>query len=274
MASFVPTIFDWLADEKRHFEIYVDGPSLPAVGVPSNLLLMRSQWGHLRKFAHPLTALEAAWQSKQPAPDVIYCEPLYNDFATVLGLHGDCNHPPLPVAFGESFLKRVYGILTSNPSKWQRTILVVCYDEHGGFFDHVAPPAMPYAPPDGADWQDASSFATLGVRIPGLIVSPLVEPRSVYKGLLDHTSILQLIIERWGDPVDLNAFGDAARRKNMGHVQSLSAVLTRSTPRLDDILGQIPDPPPPAGTSIQPPLTDTGRMFQAASSEFGRTPAA
>jgi hypothetical protein len=62
-------------------------------------------------------------------------EPLYNDFATVLQLHGNCNHPPLPMSFGEAFLKNVYDALTSNPGKWSRTVMIVCYDEHGGFFD-------------------------------------------------------------------------------------------------------------------------------------------
>jgi phospholipase C len=255
------TLFDYLARKNERFAIYVDSESIPALGVPSNLLLMRSQWGHLRKHAHPLGRLHPDWNGPDPAPAVIYCEPLYNDFAVALKRHGTCNHAPLPVAFGEGFLKRVYDALTSNPAKWARTLLVICYDEHGGFFDHVAPPEMHYAPPAGATWADPTAFTTFGVRIPGLIVSPLVEPRSVFKGRLDHTSILQLMVERFGAPIDLAEFGDARARKAVGQVQSLAAALTRATPRT--AIPTVPQAPAPAGPVTTAPLNETGRMFQA-----------
>jgi phospholipase C len=259
------TIFDYLARKGERFAIYVDSEPLPALGVPSNLLLMRSQWGHLRKHAQPLERLRADWNDPTPAPAVIYCEPLYNDFAVALKRHGTCNHAPLPLAFGEGFLKRVYAALTSNPARWARTLLVVCYDEHGGFFDHVRPPEMRYAPPAGSDWVDRNAFTTLGVRIPGLVVSPLVEPRSVFKGRLDHTSILQLMVERFGSPIDLAEFGDALARKTIGHVQSLGALLTRSAPRAD--VPQVAAAPTATSPSALAPLNETGRMFQAVLNE-------
>ena len=73
-------------------------------------------------------------------------------------------------------------------------MLVICYDEHGGFFDHVAPPGMKYQPPLDSVWLDPRPFTTLGVRVPGIVVSPLVEAGSCFSGLLDHTSILQLLV--------------------------------------------------------------------------------
>jgi phospholipase C len=192
---------------------------------------------------------------------VIYCEPFYNDFATVFGKHGTCNHAPLPVCFGEGLLKRIYEALTSNPAKWARTVLISCYDEHGGFFDHVPPPPLSHPPPDDAVWENRTPFATLGVRIPALVISPWVERGSVYKGLLDHTSILQLMVDRFGEPGDLSTFGQAGARRAAG-IQSLADVLTRTTPRLDT-LTTLPTPPGPTGAPVQGPRSETSKMFEA-----------
>jgi phospholipase C len=154
----------------------------------------------------------------------------------------------------------VYTTLTSNPTKWARTMLIVCYDEHGGFFDHVAPPAMAYGAPAGNQWLDPSPMTTLGVRIPAIVVSPLVEPGSAFHGLLDHTSILQLLVDRFGAPADLVGFGVAAQRKSNG-VQSLASVLTRKAARAD--VPQMPAAPPRPGEVVaQAPVTNMGRMFQ------------
>jgi phospholipase C len=256
------TLFDWLESKGKRFEIYVDAQSIADVGAPSNLLLMKSQWRHVVNHGQPLDHLVGSWNSAAKAPDVIYCEPFYNDFATALGTHGNCNHPPLPLAYGEAFLKRVYEALTSNRAKWARTMLVICYDEHGGFFDHVRPPEMRYAAPAGNIWlQPSQPFQTLGVRIPGIVVSPLVERGSVYKGLLDHTSILQLMVDRFGTPTDLDYFGEAAIRKQH-QVASLSSVLTRTTAR-DDLLHGLQAPPVPVAGATTPPVSELGRMFRA-----------
>jgi phospholipase C len=253
------TLFDWL-EGKHAYEIYVDAKAVADLGPPSVLLLMESQWGHVASHAQPLDALAARWNSSAPAPAFMFCEPFYNDFATVLGLQGNCNHAPLAMAFGEDFLRRVYAALTSNPKKWARTLMIVCYDEHGGFFDHVAPPAMEYAPPPGHQWTDASPMTTLGVRVPGIIVSPLVEPGSAFHGLLDHTSILQLLVDRLGGPADLATFGVAAQRKSKG-VQSLANVLTRSAPRSD--VPALPASPRLPGGGPPQAQGAMARMFQA-----------
>lgn len=261
-----PTFFDWLKNKGKSFEIYVDAKPIADVGPPSGLLLMKSQWKHVIENAHILDELQARWQSADPAPDVIYCEPFFNDFATAIGLHGNCNHPPLPLAFGEDLLRRVYLALTSNPAKWARTMLVICYDEHGGFFDHVAPPDMRFKPPVGSNWSDPSPFGTLGVRVPGLVVSPLVEPGSAFHGLLDHTSILQLMVDRFGDPQDLSFFGDAPSRKN-NRVLSLSSVLNRTAPRND--VPAVPAAPvlSPGSASTTPAISEVARLFRGVISD-------
>jgi phospholipase C len=256
-----PTVLDWLSRHNIPFEIYVDAPFIAGVGHPSNFVLMPSQWQHLDRAAHGLDTLVSRWSSGGPAPSVIYCEPYYNDLATAVGGgHGNCNHAPLPMAYGEIFLKKVYDALTSNPARWQRTLMILCYDEHGGFFDHVAPPPMRCAMPTGGTWHDRTDYTTLGIRVPAILVSPIVEPRSVFSGLLDHTSILQLIVDRFGAPSDLDFFGVASARRDdsANPIQSLARALPSDTLRSDI-------PRLPARTlalpAMQPGASANGRLF-------------
>lgn len=254
------TVFDFLNKKQRNYKIYVDADPIANLGPPASMAIMKSQWKNVLTHAHTLDTLTQDWQSSSKAPDVIYCEPFFNDFATAIGLHGNCNHPPLPIAYGEGFLRKVYTALTSNPTKWARTMLVICYDEHGGFFDHVAPPEMTYGPPAGSNWLKKDPFPTLGIRVPGIVVSPLVEHQSVYKQTLDHTSILQLMVEKFGTPADLAFFGDAPNRKNKG-INSLSATLTRTTPRRNEWI-TLPDAPTPAGPATTPAISDVAKIFR------------
>jgi phospholipase C len=254
------TIFDWLAGQNVTYGIYVDAEPIANMGPPSNLFLMKSLWKHVIGHGHTLKTLDAEWLSSAPAPRFMYIEPFFNDFATALGMHGNCNHPPLPIAYGEDFLRRVYTTLTANPDKWKRTMLVICYDEHGGLFDHVVPPAMYYAPGPTNRWLTKIPFETLGVRIPGVVVSPLVEPRAVCNALFDHTSIQQLLVEKFGKPTDLSYFGQAEYRRQQG-VQSLSVALTRSSPRSD--MPNVPDAPRPSFPyAITPPVSTIGQLFR------------
>ena len=254
------TVFDWLDKKELPYRIYVDAAPLANVGPPASMLVMKSQWRNVVTHAHTLTQLATDWQSDDPAPAVIYCEPFFNDFAIAIGKHGNCNHPPLPMSYGEQFLKTVYTTLTSNPAKWARTLMILCYDEHGGFFDHVPPPRMHYEAPDGHRWLDRSPFETLGVRIPAIIASPLVEPGSVCHELFDHTSILQLIVDKFGSPDDLAYFGDAPNRKANG-IKSLAVTVTGRT-RAPDV--QVPDPPPAMGPATTPPISDIAVLFRRA----------
>jgi phospholipase C len=74
--------------------------------------------------------------------------------------------------------------------------MILYYDEHGGFYDHVAPPSIPYK----TLGNDSHSFTSLGPRIPGLIISPFVKRGSVFSQTLDHTSVLQLLAQKFNKP--------------------------------------------------------------------------
>lgn len=104
-------------------------------------------------------------------------------------------HPPHNMVYGEQLIAAVYNAVRSAPT-WPRTLLVIVYDEHGGCFDHVPPPA---AVPPGEPYPDGFRFDRYGIRVPAVIVSPYIAPGSIIRpplGLVgaptppfDHCSI-------------------------------------------------------------------------------------
>lgn len=121
-------------------------------------------------------------------PAFSFIEPCYN----WPGQNDD--HPPHTTLRAQALLGSVYNALRQNEPLWNSTLLVVLYDEHGGFYDHVSPPAA--VPPDG-HLLPTFSFDRLGVRVPALLVSPWVE-RTILKIEFDHTSLLKYLTEKWG----------------------------------------------------------------------------
>lgn len=108
------------------------------------------------------------------------------------------DHPPHNVAYGEQLVADVYNAVRSGP-RWKQTLLVITYDEHGGCYDHVAPP--PATPPDNRA-PDGFDFGVFGVRVPAVIVSPYVPARSIIRppGRIpfDHTSIIATLRRLFG----------------------------------------------------------------------------
>jgi len=105
--------------------------------------------------------------------------------------------------------------------------MILTHDEHGGFFDHIPPLPIPYNPPN----DEYTPFETTGVRVPSIVISPFVTSRSVYKGNLDHTSILQFIAERFAPGED--GYSEAVNERQNQGIGSVSQVLNLDTPRLD-----------------------------------------
>jgi phospholipase C len=131
--------------------------------------------------------------AKGALPPVSWIDPRFKDLR-VLGPNSNDDHPPSDVVAGQELVMTIYNALSSGP-KWARTLLVITYDEHGGFYDHVPPPA--------AVDDDPEKFGRLGVRVPALLVSPLVERGSTSSTVLgrdfhfDHTSIVKTILTRF-----------------------------------------------------------------------------
>ncbi|CAO3673695.1 unnamed protein product [Umbelopsis ramanniana] len=107
-------------------------------------------------------------------PSVSFLDPAY--FSILNCVQEDDAHPPSDIAETERLLKNVYETLRASP-QWNETLLIVTFDEHGGYFDHVPTPTS--APnPDGITVSDFD-FDRLGVRVPMLLISPWVEAGSV-----------------------------------------------------------------------------------------------
>jgi len=120
-------------------------------------------------------------------PSVAYIDPAYT--LPVLGLGSD-DHPPADIRAGEWFLSQVYRAVTTGPA-WPRTLLVITFDEWGGFFDHVPPAHAP----------DVNPLHSLrGFRVPTLLISPFARRGHVDHHVYDHTSVLKLIEWRFGLP--------------------------------------------------------------------------
>lgn len=73
---------------------------------------------------------------------------------------------------GEGLIAKLYNAIRSNDALWQKTLLIVLYDEHGGFYDHEVPPA-PVAPDE---YTAEFAFNQLGLRVPAVLISPWVDP--------------------------------------------------------------------------------------------------
>ncbi len=113
-------------------------------------------------------------------PPVVWVDPAfsYND-----------NHPPHHPALGELFLAALHEALATSPL-WDKVLVLITYDEHGGFFDHVPPPLA-------ADDRAADGFDQLGFRVPSLLLGGYVKP-GVDHAVYDHTSWLAWICQQHG----------------------------------------------------------------------------
>ena len=124
-------------------------------------------------------------------PPVSFVEPRF--LGEDIGASND-DHPFADIRNGQAFMNEVYSAVTSGPA-WANTVFVINYDEWGGFFDHVPPPAAPI--PD-ADISAGNEDGLLGFRTPCLVISPFAQREHVATQTLDHTSILKMIEWRWG----------------------------------------------------------------------------
>ena len=127
--------------------------------------------GYLDKFAYfdrrsllaPRNFLDDAKEGKLPA--VSWIDPNFVDVSFIGPSGSNDDHPPSDIKAGQELVLKSYSALVNSP-KWRKTMLIVTYDEHGGFFDHVLPPAA---------HDDEPAFRTYGVRVPALVVSPFTE---------------------------------------------------------------------------------------------------
>lgn len=115
-------------------------------------------------------------------------EPRYFD---LLGAEANDDHPAHDVGNGQRLVKEVYEMLRASP-QWNESLLIVSYDEHGGFYDHVETPYVGVPNPDGMRGPAPFlfDFDRLGVRVPTIMVSPWIK-----KGTGNLISIICIVFE-------------------------------------------------------------------------------
>jgi phospholipase C len=131
--------------------------------------------------------------AKGNLPDYSFIEPNFNDHESDSGDEvANDQHPDHNVQAGELFMAQVYNAIKSSPL-WPNTALLIVYDEHGGIYDHVVPPACTpdqfTASPNDTGTGMPFAFDRLGVRVPAILVSPWVAKGTVVDRVFDHASI-------------------------------------------------------------------------------------
>jgi phospholipase C len=126
-------------------------------------------------------------------PEYSFVEPNYNDHDTDSGEEvANDQHPDHDVQAGELLIAEVYMAIKRSPL-WPNTALLVVYDEHGGIYDHVVPPACPKdkfsAPANSTGTGMAFDFDRLGVRVPAILISPWIPKGTIVNRVFDHASI-------------------------------------------------------------------------------------
>lgn len=157
-----PTIWDRLNDAGIDWKSYFG--DLPFLFLWGRLRAQQNHFGRFEEF------LDQARSGTLPA--VCHIEPIYQF---------NSDHPPQDTALGQAFLSSILSSIAEGP-QWARTMVILCYDEHGGFFDHVAPPIV-------ADERAADGFGQLGVRVPGIVISPYTKRGYVSSTLHEHSSV-------------------------------------------------------------------------------------
>jgi phospholipase C len=257
------TIYDKLDAAKIPWRIYHDG--LPqTAGIQS----LRSQY--VDPFTQNFSEMSnfAGDLASGRLPNYVFIEPDYDTGNNYVG--GNSMHPLNDVRKGDGLIKTVYEALRNSPY-WSNTMLIITFDEHGGFFDHCVPPTTV---PTGDDYRYADpptrgfGFNRYGVRVPNVIISAFTPAGLLLDGLsnpnlvFDHSSVLATAELRFGLPSLTNRDENA---------NTLIAALSLSDARTDAPTA-LPGPPPdiagaptpvPAAALATSPLSGNQQSFLA-----------
>jgi phospholipase C len=236
------TIFDRLRLANKKFRIYT-GDSYPQVGLLQGISIL-SDIDDFGDFAQDL---------KDPGYDADYTfiEPRYDQISTSinqwLGSHLDVGsalsvtnnsqHPANSVALGEQLIKSVYEAVRNSPL-WNESMLIITWDEHGGFFDHVKPPPAQPIPtstaPNGIQGNvNGFMFDQYGPRVPAVVISPWCPQNMIEHRQLEHSVIPATIEQVFGlVSMTVRDYGFAG--------VGLQKLATLATPRTVSVT--IPDP--------------------------------
>ncbi|MEA2441689.1 MAG: phospholipase [Thermoleophilaceae bacterium] len=217
------TVFDRLKHAGRSWKIYA-GDWTPGVAALKGIGFW--DWSWYTDFADDVG-------SGDYDVDYTWIEPSYGHITSDYAC-GTSQHPQDDVTRGERLIKCTYDALRASPV-WDTSLLIVTYDEHGGFYDHATPPqATP--PGDGGEKSGYDKygfrFDQYGVRVPAVVVSPLIPRNLIDHSTYDHSSI----------PATLNyLFGLDPLTERDAQANGVQTLLSLSDPRTDTP-EEMPDP--------------------------------
>jgi len=186
------TVFDLLGDAKLDWTVYM-GDEFPQA-LHMDGMVERLAEGKFRPFSFFRNDLRAGGFAKS----YVFIEPDWHPFTKFKG--GNSQHPMDDVTRGERLIKETYEAIRNSPA-WESSLLIITYDEHGGFYDHVAPPTT-VDPGDKTTNQFNNKydfgFRQLGVRVPAVVVSPFIAKGVIDHRLYDHSSVPATIERMFG----------------------------------------------------------------------------
>jgi phospholipase C len=222
------TIYEMLDSENIDWAVY-HGDAFPQVMslAGMDLLTMATNFHDMDDFEEDLQDGSIA--------NFVFVEPDYGDDITGNTYKcGNSQHPLDDITHGERLIKRVYEAIRGS-DLWGQSMLIISYDEGGGFFDHVVP--GPTVPPgdsttDPVNNHNNFDFTQLGVRVPAIVCSPWIPRNVIDHREYEHASVPKTVEQLWALP---------AMTDRDDHARDLSALLTLSSPRTD-----APETLPPA----------------------------
>jgi phospholipase C len=217
------SIFDKLSYKGLQWRIYADQNGSVLGGIPQVSSLKGITYG---VDTNAIGSFASDLQGPYPYA-YTFIEPNYGDVYGGSYTGGSSQHPMDSAAGGEGLIKTVYEAIRNSPV-WQRSLLIITYDEHGGFYDSVrtqaATPPDDGAPRDLAINSGGFLFDVYGVRVPAVIVSPLIPAGTVDHTLYDHASV----------SATLNAlYGTGFMTQRDAKANTLTHLLSLSEPRTD-----------------------------------------
>lgn len=258
----IPTIFNVLQDQGKSWSIFSD----EAVSLTYwQFSCIGGYQNNVKDYSDFKTRCQVSddGDPDHKLPAYSFIEP---KFQGIIDLPNDY-HPPHNICRGENFLADVYQAVRNCPYR-DKILLIVTFDEHGGCYDHVAPPSGA-APPDPypVSRDGTFKFDRYGVRVPAIVVSSYVEPGTVFRAdpgaaPYDHTSILATIRDWPFLNLDKSKFLPSPR---IQAAPTLDRVLTRT---IDNPNQNWPDITPKCtidGTDASPntPLNDLQKRLIA-----------
>lgn len=177
----IPTIFDVLDTQELEWRVYNNSVLFSL----TKTMFFEKYWTNVTNFAGIGDFQQACQTGKLPT--FTFLEPSFGPYEP-----DESYHPPYDVRPGEAFLAKVYNMLRTSPAR-DETLFIVLFDEHGGTYDHVYPPAAPQPFPPATDGT-GFKFNQFGVRVPAIVISSYTSSKTVFRS---DTDVPMTTLQYW-----------------------------------------------------------------------------